>query len=114
MFKEPKNRFQEIDSASLYSLAGLYDNLIPTRFLATISCSKISALDAALITRQLDCTIWNLVCNFRITAKTVLLVQFQNNRDIPVQYSIMENLDESDCSYESRKEYAENFSTGTI
>ncbi len=32
-FKEPRNRFQRIDSASLCSLAGLYDNPIPTRFL---------------------------------------------------------------------------------
>jgi hypothetical protein len=33
-FKEPKNLFQGINSASLCSLAGRYDNLIPTRFLA--------------------------------------------------------------------------------
>jgi hypothetical protein len=33
-FKEPKNRFQGINSASLCSLAGRYDNPIPTRFLA--------------------------------------------------------------------------------
>ncbi len=32
-FKEPRNRFQGIDSASLCSLAGRYDNPIPTRFL---------------------------------------------------------------------------------
>jgi hypothetical protein len=32
-FYEPRNRFQEIDSASLCSLAGRYDNPIPTRFL---------------------------------------------------------------------------------
>jgi hypothetical protein len=30
-FKEPRNHFQEIDSASLCSLAGLYDNSISTR-----------------------------------------------------------------------------------
>jgi hypothetical protein len=43
-FKEPRNRFQGIDSASLYSLADLYDNPIPVRFLAPIDCSKIPAL----------------------------------------------------------------------
>jgi hypothetical protein len=32
-----------IDSASLYSLAGRYDNPIPTRFLAPVECSKIPA-----------------------------------------------------------------------
>jgi hypothetical protein len=37
------NRFQEIDSASLCSLAGLYGNPIPTQFLAPIDCSKIPA-----------------------------------------------------------------------
>ncbi len=35
-FKEPRNRSQGIDSASLCSLAGRYDNPIPTRFLASI------------------------------------------------------------------------------
>ncbi len=37
-FKEPENRFQEINSASLCSLAGQYGNPIPTRFLAPIDC----------------------------------------------------------------------------
>ncbi len=41
---EPRNRFQEIDSASLCSLAGRYDNHIPARFLDPIACSKIPAL----------------------------------------------------------------------
>jgi hypothetical protein len=43
-FKEPRNRFQGIDSAKLCSLMGRYDNPIPTRFLAPIGCSKIPAL----------------------------------------------------------------------
>jgi hypothetical protein len=34
-----------MDSASLCSLAGRYDNPIPTRCLAPIDCSKIPALD---------------------------------------------------------------------
>ncbi len=33
-FKEPRNRFQGIDSASLYSLAGRFNNPIPIRSLA--------------------------------------------------------------------------------
>jgi hypothetical protein len=39
--KEPRNPFQEIDSASLCRLAGRYDNPVPTRFLASKDCSKI-------------------------------------------------------------------------
>ncbi len=42
--KEPRNRFQGIDSASLCSLAGRYDNPIPNPFLAPTDCSKIPAL----------------------------------------------------------------------
>jgi hypothetical protein len=41
--KEPRNQFQGINFASLCSLAGWYDNLIPTRFLAHIDRSKIPA-----------------------------------------------------------------------
>ncbi len=33
----------EFDSASLFSLAGRYDNTIPTRFLAPLDCSEIPA-----------------------------------------------------------------------
>ncbi len=47
-FKEPRNLFQGIDSASLSSLAGRYDNPISTRFLAPTDCSKIPALLLAL------------------------------------------------------------------
>jgi hypothetical protein len=43
-FVEPRNRFQEMNSASLCSLADRYDNPIPTRFLALIDCLKILAL----------------------------------------------------------------------
>ena len=38
------NRFQGFDSASLCSLAGRYDNPVPSRFLAPIDCLKIPAL----------------------------------------------------------------------
>ncbi len=39
----PRNRFQGMNSASLCSLAGRYDNPIPLRFLAPIECLKIPA-----------------------------------------------------------------------
>ena len=42
-FKETKNRFQGTNSARLCSLAGRYDNVIPTRLLATKDCLKIPA-----------------------------------------------------------------------
>jgi hypothetical protein len=38
-----------IDSASLCSLAGRYDNPIPTQFLASIDCSKIPAQHTAAV-----------------------------------------------------------------
>ncbi len=40
---EPRNRFQGINSASLCSLAGRYDNPIPTRCLAPIDFFKNSS-----------------------------------------------------------------------
>ncbi len=43
-YKEPRNRFQGINSASLCILAGRYDNPLPTRFLAPIEWLKIPAL----------------------------------------------------------------------
>jgi hypothetical protein len=42
-FMGPRNRFQGMNSASLCSLAGRYDNPIPTRFLVPIDCLKIRA-----------------------------------------------------------------------
>jgi hypothetical protein len=41
---ELRNRFHGIDSSSLCSQAGRYDNPIPTRFIATIEYLKIPAL----------------------------------------------------------------------
>jgi hypothetical protein len=38
-----QNRFQGMNSASLCSLAGRYNNPIPPRFLAPIDCLKIPA-----------------------------------------------------------------------
>ncbi len=43
-FMEIRNRFQGMNSASLCSLAGRYDNPLPTRFLAPTDCLKIPAL----------------------------------------------------------------------
>ncbi len=43
LFKKPQNRFQGINSASLCSLAGSYDNPVPSRFLASRDCLKIPA-----------------------------------------------------------------------
>jgi hypothetical protein len=40
---KPENRFQGMNSASLCSLAGRYDNPIPPRFLAPIDSLKIPA-----------------------------------------------------------------------
>ncbi len=47
-FMEPRNWFQGMNSASLCSLAGGYDNPIPTRSLAPIDCLKIPALHATV------------------------------------------------------------------
>jgi hypothetical protein len=41
---EPRNRFQGMNSASLCSLAGRYDNPMPTQFLVPIDCLKIPSL----------------------------------------------------------------------
>jgi hypothetical protein len=48
-FKEPKNRLQGTSSARLCSLAGRYDNPLPTLFLTPIDCLKIPALKAVCI-----------------------------------------------------------------
>ncbi len=45
-FKEPRNWFQKINSASLCSLACRYDNPIPTRFLANMEYFKIKTTGA--------------------------------------------------------------------
>ncbi len=42
-FMEPRNRFQGMNSSSLCSLAGRYDNPILTWFLAPIDFLKISS-----------------------------------------------------------------------
>jgi hypothetical protein len=47
--KEPRSRFQGIDSAGLCSLAGQYDNPNHTQFLAPIDCSEIPPLGSTCI-----------------------------------------------------------------
>jgi hypothetical protein len=47
VFPRPRSRFQGMNSASLCSLAGRYDNPIPPRFLAPIDSLKIPALKEA-------------------------------------------------------------------
>jgi hypothetical protein len=48
-----RNRFQGINSGSLCSLAGRYDNPIPPRFLAPIDCLKIPAQESTEQGRRL-------------------------------------------------------------
>jgi hypothetical protein len=58
-FKEFANQFQGIDSTSLISLVGGYDNPIPTWFPAPIDCSKISALKVKMTRSRIqERTIW--------------------------------------------------------
>ncbi len=76
---KPRNRFQEMNSASLCSLAGRYDNPIPPRFLALIDCLKIPALE------KLRC-----FCTFhfrrrQIYVKSILTVETELNGDARVQ-----------------------------
>jgi hypothetical protein len=66
-FKEPKNRFQGTNSATLCILAGQYDNPIPTQFLAPIDCLKIpsqkkTALATALRSIKMYTCIVHLSC----------------------------------------------------
>ncbi len=52
------NRYQGIDSAILYALAGRYDNPIPTRLLAPIDCYKSPALSTPITPKVLYCTVY--------------------------------------------------------
>jgi hypothetical protein len=65
---EPRNRFRGIDSDSLYSLAGRYENPIPTWFLAPIECSKIPALEDRTIYRLAELILWNRFLGLQIQA----------------------------------------------
>ncbi len=64
--REPRNRFQRIDSASLCSMAGRYDSPIPTRFLAPIDWYKIPHnLARYCIKPDSDSTCEELLSNLR-------------------------------------------------
>jgi hypothetical protein len=56
---EPRNRCQGINSASLCSLAGRYDNPIPTRCLAPIEFLKIPALNKKDIESKFSLALFN-------------------------------------------------------
>jgi hypothetical protein len=57
----PRNRFQGMNSASLCSLAGRYDNPLPPRFLAPIDSLKIPALiKCSVVHPKWFIPIWNL------------------------------------------------------
>ncbi len=78
MFMGPRNWFQGMNSASLYSLAGRYDNPIPPRFLAPIDFLKIPALYTLVMTktfwyRSHICLIENRL--FRFGPESALLDQ---------------------------------------
>jgi hypothetical protein len=51
-FMEPRNRFQGMNSASLCSVAGRYDNPITSQFLALIDSLKIPAQDKIVLYRH--------------------------------------------------------------
>jgi hypothetical protein len=58
MFMEPRNRFQGMNSASLCSLAGRYDNSFPPRFLAPIGSLKFPALVIGINITTLEFTVF--------------------------------------------------------
>jgi hypothetical protein len=83
---EPRNRFQGMDSASLCSLAGRYDNPIPPWFLAPIDFLKIQALvpdPCICIINEHVCDHWfqGMTASFvemvQCTVHTVFLSDFQ-------------------------------------
>jgi hypothetical protein len=51
---------QGINSASLCSLAGRYDNYIPTRFQVPIDCLKIPALNQSYVARHKSGALYKL------------------------------------------------------
>ncbi len=58
MFMGPRNWFQRMNSASLWSLAGRYDKPIPPRFLAPIDFLKIPALPPWKNKYGVQCTVY--------------------------------------------------------
>ncbi len=68
----PRNRFQGTNSASLCSLAGRYDNPIPTRFLAPIECLKIPALPKEFLCTVRTFTVMEEAPTRRVTVTSSL------------------------------------------
>jgi hypothetical protein len=76
-FKEPRNRIQRSNSTSLCCMAGRYDNPIPTRFLASIDCSKIPVLATDLYLLLIPSQVYRpaskFLINVCVTIEFVLL-----------------------------------------
>ncbi len=68
---EPRNRFQGMNSASLCSLAGRYDNPIPTRSLAPIDCLKIP------VQTYMDDAVYAVLFTFLKIQNTILYDWYQ-------------------------------------
>jgi hypothetical protein len=65
---EPRNRFQGMNSASLCSLAGRYDNPIPTRFLVPIDCLKFQ--------------LWSSLCSLAGRVSSTPLIKYMYSLDL--------------------------------
>jgi hypothetical protein len=76
---EPRNRFQGMNSVSLCSLAGRYDNPIPTQFLVPIDCLKIPALF------QLRVMSLGLLYNHCYNSNIILTVCRRNSQNVLLQ-----------------------------
>ncbi len=83
-FKEPKNRFRGTNLARLWSLAGRYDNPIPTRFLASIvfptyePSARLSSLPRSLHTGLVFAAFLKIWISSSIPKKYVLKKTIQN------------------------------------
>ncbi len=91
-----------IDSASLCSLAGRYDNTIPTRFLAPIDCSKIPALVG----------MWEGLCNcndgtvrLHYSVISAYAVNFVKLRDRWLAIVIVNDIPNNICSLAKRSSF---------
>ncbi len=86
-FQEPRNRFQGINSASLCSLAGRYDNPLLTRLIAPIDCLKIPARrqDFYPVPSQ-RITIWITVLNLATSLNTKVIAKRSQNLIIKSRY----------------------------
>ncbi len=90
---QPCNRSQGMNSASLCSLAGRYDNPIPTRFLAPIDCLKILALVTQVGGINYSESIPGLLKRLQIRAQATLASGIGQLESIPRLHN-MKNEDE--------------------